>query len=71
MKISEKIFEIMEEKSISQKEFSKITGIAQSVVSDWKRKGTNPSANKIMIISKALKVSPKKLLVDEEGNYYE
>lgn len=70
MKISERIFSLMEEKGISQIELSQKTGIAQSVICDWKRKKTNPAANKIMIIANALKVNPKKLLVDDEGNYY-
>ena len=38
MTISEKIFQLLEEKGMSQKEFSERTGIAQSSISDWKRK---------------------------------
>jgi len=70
MKISEKIFELMAEEGISQIELSKRTGITQSTICDWKKKGTNPSANKIMNIANALKINPEKLLVDDEGNYY-
>lgn len=62
MKISENIFNIMEQKGMTQLELSEKTGINQSTISDWKTKKTNPAANKIMIICKALKVSPKKLL---------
>lgn len=47
---------------MSQAEFSARTGIAQSTVSDWKRKGTNPSADKIMIICEVLDISPYELL---------
>ena len=36
MKISEKIFEIMAQKGMSQLELSQKTGIPQSVISDWK-----------------------------------
>lgn len=64
MLISERIYKIMAEKNISQLEFSKMTGIAQSTISDWKRKKTNPSADKIMIICAALDVSPEDLLID-------
>ena len=46
MIISERIFKIMEEKGMTQLEFSAGTGIAQSTISDWKRKKTNPSAEK-------------------------
>ena len=62
MKISENIFNIMAEKGMTQLELSKKTGISQSNISNWKNKGINPAANKIMPICKALKVSPKKLL---------
>lgn len=62
MKISEKIFELMEAKGINQLEFAQKTGIGQSTISDWKTKKTNPSANKIMIICKTLEVSPDELL---------
>jgi transcriptional regulator with XRE-family HTH domain len=54
MTISERIFKLMEEREVTQMEFSKATGIAQSTISDWKRKKTNPSADKIMIICKVL-----------------
>ncbi len=64
MTISERIFSLMEEKGLSQLEFSHGTGIAQSTVSDWKRKNTNPSADKIMTICDVLDVSPFELLQD-------
>lgn len=62
MLISERIYKYMEEKGISQLEFAKKTGISQSTVSDWKRKKTNPSADKIMIICEVLGISPYELL---------
>ena len=48
--ISEKIFELILRNGVTQKEFSEETGISQSTISDWKRKGTNPSADKILKI---------------------
>ncbi|HBA49790.1 MAG TPA: hypothetical protein DCZ91_18740, partial [Lachnospiraceae bacterium] len=42
MIISERIFELMDKKNVSRKRFSEETGIAQSTISDWKRKKTNP-----------------------------
>ncbi len=62
MTISEKIFDILLEKDISQKEFSEMTGISPSTISDWKRKGTNPAADKIMVICDALNISVYELL---------
>lgn len=68
MLISERIYKFMKEKNISQLEFSKKTGISQSTVSDWRRKGTNPSADKIMIICEVLGVTPYDLLVGTENH---
>ncbi len=62
MVISERIFYILEEKGITQKEFSEHTGISQSTISDWKRKKTNPSADKILKICETLNVTPYELL---------
>nr|WP_090421724.1 helix-turn-helix transcriptional regulator [Pseudobutyrivibrio sp. YE44] len=64
MIISERVFKIMEAKGMTQLEFSSGTGIAQSTISDWKRKKTNPSAEKIMTICDVLDVSPFELLQD-------
>lgn len=67
MLISDRIYHYMKEKKISQKEFSERTGISQSTVSDWRRKGTNPSADKIMIICEVLDISPYELLLGTEN----
>ena len=69
MTISEKIFKILDENKITQKEFSHKTGIPQSTISDWRKKNTNPSSDKILIICEVLGISPYELLsgVKEEG----
>ncbi len=64
MIISERLFKAMEDKGMTQLEFSAATGIAQSTISDWKRKKTNPSADKIMSICDVLDVSPFEVLQD-------
>ena len=64
--ISEKIFELILRNGMTQKEFSEETGISQSTISDWKRKGTNPSADKILKICEVLKVTPYELLGESE-----
>ena len=70
MIISERIFKIIKEKNITQAEFAKRVGIATSTVSEWKKKKTNPSADKIMDICVALDITPDVLLtgrgIDEE-----
>lgn len=64
MTISERLFQIMDAQGLSQMEFSRRTGITQSTISDWKRKKTNPSADKLMVICDVLGVSPYELLQD-------
>lgn len=70
MTISEKIFGILDTRGISQKDFSIATGIPQSTISDWRKKKTNPSSDKILAICDVLDISPYELLsnVKEDGN---
>lgn len=69
MIISERIYKYLEERGMSQLEFAKRTGISQSTISDWRRKGTNPSSDKIMVICEVLDVSPYELLSGVTGNF--
>ena len=62
MTISDKIFELMKEKEISQRAFSERTGIAETTISEWKRRRTNPSSDKLLIISQVLDVPVEELL---------
>lgn len=71
MTISERIFDIMKQRGMTQKEFSQRTGIPQSTISDWKGKGVNPAADKVMVISDVLGVDPVMLLSGTESNLYE
>ena len=41
MTISERLFELLDKRRMSPKEFSEKTGIAQNSISDGKRKKTN------------------------------
>ncbi len=67
MIISERIFQMLKERGLSQKEFSMATGISQSTISDWKTKKTNPASDKIMKICDVLAITPYELMVDTEG----
>lgn len=62
MIISERIFQILKNKNMSQNAFAKEVGLAASTISDWKTKKTNPSADKIMDICIVLGVTPEQLL---------
>ena len=64
--ISDRIFELLKERGMTQKEFAQKTGIAESTISDWKKKRTNPVSDKILIISEVLGVSPYELLSGAE-----
>lgn len=70
MTISNRIFEILKKKKITQREFSEKTGIPQSTISDWKGKKVNPTSDKIMIICDVLEVSPYELLSGTENPNY-
>ena len=70
MIISERVFMLLEERGMSQKEFSEKTGISQSTISDWKRKKTNPASDKIMLICDVLNVTPYELLSGIENEKY-
>ena len=65
MTINERIFYIMKQKNITQLELSQATGISQSTISDWKRKGTNPASDKLVVLAnKGLGVDVDDLLYD-------
>lgn len=64
--VSDRIFELLKERRMTQKEFAQRTGIAESSISDWKKKRTNPVSDKILIICEVLGVSPYELLSGAE-----
>lgn len=66
MTISERMFQIMNDKGISQAQLSKLTGISTRTISDWNMKKTNPGADKIMIICEALDITPEILLMGDD-----
>lgn len=70
MLISERVFEILKHKDITQKEFAIRTGISQSTISDWKTKKTNPASDKIMLICDVLEITPYELLSGVENINY-
>lgn len=62
MTIGQKIFFLLEQQNMTQREFSARTGIATTTISDWRKKNTNPGSDKIMVICAALGVTPEYLL---------
>ena len=67
MTISDRVFEKLSEKKITQKELAEKTGISQSTISEWKSKGTNPTSEKILSLCRVLDVTPEWLLSGVDG----
>lgn len=63
-----RIFELMRQRGITQKELSKRTGIATSTISDWKIKGTVPSSDKINAICAALNIGVDDIFVQIDND---
>ncbi len=66
MTISQRIFEELEKQGKKQKELADYIGLSTSAISDWKKKGTNPAAEKISVIADFLGVSTDYLLTGKE-----
>lgn len=66
MTISQRIFDELKKQKKKQKELAEYTGISESAVSDWKKKGTNPAAENLSAIADFLNVSVSYLLTGEE-----
>ena len=58
MTIGERVLFLIHESGMTQKEFSKKTGIPESTMSSWKGKKQNPSIDKLQIICDTLNVDP-------------
>ena len=66
--VYEKVFELIKANGMTQKEFSKATGIPESTISDWKKKKYNPGVDKIPAICKVLGITSEELLDTEEND---
>ncbi len=62
MTISERILRVLKERNMTQIEFAKQVGIATSTISEWKKRKTNPSVDKLMDICNVLQITPEQLL---------
>jgi len=65
MTISERILKVIKERNMTQVEFAKQVGIATSTISEWKKRKTNPSVDKLMDICNVLQITPEQLLTGE------
>ncbi|MBR1752441.1 MAG: helix-turn-helix transcriptional regulator [Ruminococcus sp.] len=67
MTITERIFGILAQKGLSQKEFSKIIDVNEKTVSAWKKNNSLPPVDKISKISDCLGVSIQYLITGEDS----
>ena len=72
MTISERILKVLKDRNMTQAEFAKQVEIATSTISEWKKRKTNPTADKIMDICNVLQITPEQLLtgkgIEDEEN---
>ena len=72
MTISERILKVLKDRNMTQAEFAKQVGITTSTISEWKKRKTNPTADKIMDICNVLQITPEQLLtgkgIEDEEN---
>ena len=62
MIISERIIKVLKERNMTQAEFAKQVGISTSTISEWKKRKTNPTVDKIMDICNVLQITPEQFL---------
>ena len=72
MTISERILKVLKDRNMTQAEFAKQVGIATSTISEWKKRKTNPTADKILDLCNVLQITPEQLLtgkgIEDEEN---
>ena len=66
MTITERIFVILAQKGLSQKEFAKMIEVNEKTVTAWKKNNSLPPADKLSKISECLGVSFDYLLTGKE-----
>lgn len=67
MTINERMFTIMDQKKIQAIDIANHLGTSKSVISNWKKRGTNPPAEYIIPICELLGVSIEHLLTGNEN----
>lgn len=68
MKIYERMFQIMEQKNIKAVQLADKLGISKGVISNWKKRKTNPPIEYTVLICELLEVSIEYLITGEENN---
>lgn len=66
MTISQRMFEILKKKNLSQSDLAKRLNLSPSTISTWKKENTDPPTNKLLEIADYLGVSVNYLLGRED-----
>lgn len=66
MTICERIFKIIEEKQLKTADLARKLGVQQSVISNWKKRNTNPPIEYILVICEFLGISTEYLITGKE-----
>ena len=66
MTINETIFNLMEQKNIKAKILAEKLGVNEAVISNWKKRKTDPPIKYILVICEVLNISVYELLGAEE-----
>lgn len=64
--ISKRIFDLLDQRGLTNADLARGTGISARTIGDWRRLGTNPSADKISCICDFLDVSADYLLAGKK-----
>lgn len=67
MSITQRIFELLANQNKKQSELAEYVGISRAAISDWKSKGTTPTAEFLVKICEFLNISLDYLLTGKES----
>ena len=71
MTISERMFQIVDQKKLKTIDLAKKLEIKQSVISNWKKRNTNPPIEYILVICDFLGISVEELVTgNSESNFH-
>lgn len=71
MTICERMFQIIDQKKLKTVDLAKKLDIKQSVISNWKKRNTNPPIEYIIVICEFLGISVEELITGEPQNKLE
>ena len=68
MTICDRIFQIIDDKQLKTADLARLLNIKQSVLSNWKKRNTDPPMEYTLVICEFLGISVEKLITGKDGN---